>query len=118
VILRKRLLIWALSLLKLLNLLNNSFYAVKDIQGDKLINVFVKREETSFIITVEDNGVGVSQDIQDKIMQPFFTTKSALDGTGLGLSISKGLLEVHGGSLNFIKSESGAKFEVHIPLIC
>ena len=57
-------------------------------------------------IDVEDNGPGIPIDIQDKIMEPFFTTKKGTDGTGLGLSITHDIIKAHGGELS-LESEPG-----------
>ena len=52
-------------------------------------------------VTVEDYGMGIPDDVKDKMFDPFFTTKSRNEGTGLGLSISHGIVQDHHGLLNF-----------------
>ncbi|NVJ87631.1 MAG: HAMP domain-containing histidine kinase, partial [Algoriphagus sp.] len=52
----------------------------------------------------EDNGPGIPDEIKDKILQPFFTTKKGTEGTGLGLSITNDIIKAHGGEL---KIETG-----------
>jgi two-component system NtrC family sensor kinase len=91
----------------LLNLFNNAFYAVQKkqfIAGDdfKPTVTFSTATKKGFIvITVKDNGTGIPNDIKDKIMQPFFTTKPTGEGTGLGLSLSYDIVvKAHGGSIN------------------
>jgi two-component system NtrC family sensor kinase len=59
------------------------------------------------IISVKDNGVGISQKVLDKIYRPFFTTKPTGQGTGLGLSMSYDIVKVHGGELR-VETEEGA----------
>jgi signal transduction histidine kinase len=68
-------------------------------------------------ITVEDRGNGVPEKIRDKILDPFFTTKSRAEGTGLGLSISYGIIKDHGGELSF-ESEEGkyTRFFIDLPI--
>jgi len=66
-------------------------------------------------ITVEDEGSGIPQALQEKILQPFFTTK--VRGTGLGLAIVAKRVAEFGGELNItspISGERGARFEVRI----
>jgi signal transduction histidine kinase len=58
-------------------------------------------------ITVKDNGSGIPQKIQDKIFQPFFTTKPTGEGTGLGLSLAYDIVtKGHGGELK-VETEQG-----------
>jgi len=53
-------------------------------------------------IEIEDNGPGIPDDIKDKILQPFFTTKKGTQGTGLGLSITHDIIKAHGGELEIV----------------
>ena len=50
------------------------------------------------IIEVEDNGPGISEEIKNKILQPFFTTKKGTARTGLGLSITNDIIKANGGN--------------------
>lgn len=71
--------------------------------------------ENTAVITVSDNGPGISSEIIDKIREPLFTTKSF--GTGLGIPAVEQIATQHGGKLE-ITSEigHGARFSIHIPL--
>ena len=71
----------------------------------KLI-VRTKQDNSIIVIEIEDNGPGIPDDIKDKILQPFFTTKKGTQGTGLGLSITHDIVKAHGGSIG-IDSEPG-----------
>ncbi|MFT6070766.1 MAG: PAS domain S-box-containing protein [Bacteriovoracaceae bacterium] len=82
----------------LLNLLNNSFDAVKE-SKEKEISLTIHEDDKKVFLEVENNGETIEEDLRDKIMEPFFTTKEAGKGTGLGLSISKKIMEGHGGEL-------------------
>ncbi len=57
------------------------------------------------LISVKDNGNGISQKVLDKIYQPFFTTKPTGQGTGLGLSLSYDIIKAHGGEIKVATTE-------------
>jgi two-component system NtrC family sensor kinase len=59
--------------------------------------------------------VGIPEEYLDKVLEPFFTTKSVGKGTGLGLSLCFGIVEAHGGRLE-IKSQPGKGTEVKVLL--
>ncbi|MCC5941542.1 MAG: hypothetical protein JJU37_08380 [Balneolaceae bacterium] len=67
--------------------------------GPKL-TVRTHRSEKGVTLEIEDNGPGIPDDIKDKILQPFFTTKKGTQGTGLGLSITNDIVKAHGGDLS------------------
>jgi signal transduction histidine kinase len=99
----------------LVNLCNNAFDAMWDKEkgekgngkgeigkGEKYLPKLIVRTRKSadkILIEIEDNGPGIPDDIKDKILQPFFTTKKGTEGTGLGLSISNDIIKAHGGEL-------------------
>lgn len=103
-----------------LNLISNAIYAIKqkfkENDGGKL---FIKTEqtETSVIITVKDNGTGMTDETKNKLFEPFFTTKPVGEGTGLGLSITYNTIKKHNGKLNVeSKLGEGTAFIITIPL--
>ena len=110
----------------ILNLVNNAFDAMQGAghkaQGagdcESKLTVRTRSENGSVIIEIEDNGPGIPDDIKDKILQPFFTTKKGTQGTGLGLSITNDIIKAHGGE---IESESveGERtcFIINIPAV-
>ena len=76
-----------------------------------------KRIADKIQICVRDNGLGISQEVLNKIYQPFFTTKPAGEGTGLGLSLSYDIIsKEHGGELS-VSTEEGeyAEFTILLP---
>jgi signal transduction histidine kinase len=77
-------------------------------------NLTIRTQKTSGTITIEfeDNGPGVPDEIKDKILQPFFTTKKGTQGTGLGLSITHDIIKAHGGSLHIDSNGSGTIMKV------
>lgn len=98
----------------LLNLLNNSYDAVESLP-ERWIRIQVLPSNDQVIISVSDSGTTIPRDVQNKIFQPFFTTKEIGKGTGLGLSVSKGILEKHGGTLTFDSKSSNTCFVIVLP---
>ena len=108
----------------LLNLINNAFYAVhqRHLQEPKhtpSVIVSTKQFDNQIIVTVQDNGMGMSESVKAKIFQPFFTTKPTGEGTGLGLSLAYDIvLKGHGGDLKVeTKEGEGSKFIIQIPIV-
>lgn len=67
-------------------------------------------------LTVQDNGVGMTPEIQERIFEPFFSTKSLDQGSGLGLSSVLGIVRGHGGFLQVQSSRGkGSTFHVYLP---
>jgi signal transduction histidine kinase len=116
----------------LLNLFNNAFYAVHkklvESGGDykPLVTVSTSTPQPApmgggaeaVVISVKDNGTGIPDEVKDKVMQPFFTTKPTGEGTGLGLSLSYDIVvKGHGGSIQVNSVEGdGSEFIVTFPL--
>jgi ligand-binding sensor domain-containing protein/signal transduction histidine kinase len=108
----------------LLNLLNNAFYAVNEkrklnIHGyEPTVTVSTRKLSDKIEIRVSDNGNGIPQALQDKVFQPFFTTKPSGEGTGLGLSLSYDIVtKGHGGELK-VETKEGeyTTFIIDLPL--
>lgn len=96
------------------NLLKN---AIEAEDGKELITIHIHQKvmNNNMIISIADNGNGISEDVQQKIFIPNFTTKSS--GTGLGLAICKGIVEKANGHINFkTKEGEGTVFIVELPL--
>ena len=89
----------------LVNLFNNAFFSMNEkmkLKGDgyePVLDVSTQRKEGKAMVTVRDNGMGISTKIMDKIYQPFFTTKPTGEATGLGLSLSYDMIKAHQGEL-------------------
>lgn len=107
-----------------LNLMNNACYAVyikeKNVTGNYKPTVCVSllREGDRVKLVIEDNGIGMSKEVYDKLFTPFFTTKPVGEGTGLGLSITQSIIEEkHGGSIEVETSEGEfTRFTVSLPI--
>lgn len=79
----------------------------------------VGRDAPGFVIRIRDNGPGIPPEHRDKVFEPFFTTKSAEKGTGLGLSIAYGIVQEHGGSIDFESEQGkGTEFRIWLPVEC
>lgn len=102
-----------------LNLINNSIYELQ--HGDhrrKVIRIEASISENEILITLTDSGRGIPEELQSKLMQPFFTTKPFGEGAGLGLSTSRGIMESHHGKLSLNPSyKEGAQFHIRLPLM-
>ena len=96
----------------LVNIFNNAFYSM--FEKMKLgiaaytptLSISTEKKENKAIITIRDNGIGISDKIIHKIFQPFFTTKPTGEATGLGLSLSYDMIKAHQGELK-VNSEEG-----------
>jgi signal transduction histidine kinase len=121
----------------ILNLCNNAFDAMRDKQtalsdpGSKSgkdqnrpvpesgnepyrpgLTIRTLRNNGTVSIEFEDNGPGIPDEIKDKILQPFFTTKKGTQGTGLGLSITHDIVKAHGGSLGIHSVQGKTIFSI------
>ena len=81
----------------LINLLKNSMEALKNKADGKILLKGEINANGRELITITDNGPGITEDLMDKIFIPFFTTKD--NGSGIGLSLSRQIMQMHGGSL-------------------
>lgn len=98
----------------LVNLLLNARDAVAQ-QDDRRIIIRAEQVGGKVMLSVCDNGAGVSDDVRHKIFVPFFTTKPVGKGTGLGLAVSRQLLEQVGGSLRLHDEQGfGACFRLEL----
>ncbi|WP_017315832.1 hybrid sensor histidine kinase/response regulator [Mastigocladopsis repens] len=90
----------------------------KKIKGTIHISTAVNETETHIIISIKDNGPGMSPDVKKRIFEQFFTTKPVGKGTGLGLSISQEIVEQkHNGKLRcFSELGEGTEFVMEIPI--
>ncbi|GAX40602.1 two-component sensor histidine kinase [Tolypothrix sp. NIES-4075] len=74
-------------------------------------------DNNQVLIRFSDNGCGMTEEVKQKMFNPFFTTKSVGSGTGLGMSISYQIIDKHGGQLKCISAPlQGTEFIIQIPI--
>ena len=106
-----------------LNLISNARYALNekypDADPDKTLQIIgqtLKKGRQAMVrVVFRDHGVGIPEELQERVINPFVTTKPSAEGTGLGLSISHEIVQKHGGSLT-IESVAGEYTEVIVEL--
>jgi len=109
----------------LINLVRNAVQAIRDARSSNVlmqpqpgrVRVSATRDGDGARIEIEDDGPGITEAVQKRIFEPYFTTKT--DGTGLGLAIVKKIVVEHGGGIEASRSSQlgGARFVVHLPSI-
>ncbi|MDA8792219.1 PAS domain-containing sensor histidine kinase [Bacteriovoracaceae bacterium] len=99
----------------LVNLVQNAIY-VSEEKGDMWVNFVVEQSSDKVSFRIVDPGIGIPEQILNKIFNPFFTTKEIGQGTGLGLSISRSMVEQHGGKLDYSLHDGHTSFIITLPL--
>ena len=95
------------------NLVKNAIQATSKTNAPQII-VHVSQQNHNAVISVTDNGSGVSEENKDKVFEPKFTTKSS--GMGLGLAMVKNIVETYNGSISFqSEKDKGTVFKVIFP---
>jgi signal transduction histidine kinase len=96
------------------NLLDNAIDAVN---GKGKICVSTRFEDNQAVVEIADDGPGIPTEVQSRMFQPFFTTKSVGSGTGLGLVISNRIVaDRHGGEIEFESKPGETRFRVRLPI--
>ena len=95
----------------ILNIMINGVEAMPD--GGKL-RVSVKRNGNEILISCQDTGPGIPDEVKDKIFDLFYTTKDG--GTGIGLSFAQNIIQAHGGVIRLEQTHKGSKFVIAIPI--
>jgi PAS domain S-box-containing protein len=99
----------------ILNLITNAAEAMDNVDGAKLIEVTSSMDKNRIILRISDSGPGIPLHLQEKVFDPFYTTKNG--STGIGLSLCHRIITDHGGSFEVVSSESGgAEFTIEIPI--
>ncbi|WP_136523257.1 transporter substrate-binding domain-containing protein [Geomonas ferrireducens] len=101
----------------IVNLVLNACQALPDRECGVFIGTSYQQDEGVVRLQVTDQGVGVAEEHLPYLMDPFFTTKRDSGGTGLGLSVSAGIVEEHGGALQFSSAAgSGTTVILSLPV--
>jgi signal transduction histidine kinase len=97
-------------------LMNSHLHGFEDKQEGVISIVFLEDDEF-LTLTYTDNGKGLSEEVKDKVFDPFVTTKRGCGGTGLGLNIVFNLIDSKlGGTVKVVEVEQGCCFEVRVPI--
>jgi two-component system, NtrC family, sensor histidine kinase HydH len=95
----------------LTNLMEN---AAQNSQGESPIDVAIRAQKAGLDVTVRDRGLGIPTGEEERVFQPFHTTRAR--GVGLGLAVARRIVELHGGTLTASNHpEGGAVFTISIP---
>ena len=83
--------------------------------GARTLQISASPLNQEVVVTLCDDGEGVSEANRAKIFEAFFTTRRESGGTGMGLRIVQAMLQAHHGSIRLLPSEQGASFEIRLP---
>jgi len=98
----------------LFNLLINAIYASPD---NSTIRILIETISKNILISIEDQGTGIPENVKSQIFHPFFTTKSNSDGFGLGLSVVSDIIKNHNGKIKVSdNTPKGTIFSITIPV--
>jgi signal transduction histidine kinase len=81
----------------LVNVVNNAIQAIAATGSAGRVKIAVSRQNSDCAIAVTDNGPGMPENVQERIFEPYFTTKAS--GSGVGLAVTRRALELHGGGI-------------------
>jgi two-component system sensor kinase FixL len=101
----------------LLNLVINAFDAMRETptSSRKVLITTELNGDGTIRTSVRDHGVGISENMQDRLFDPFFSTKT--EGLGMGLAIVRSIVEAHGGTIEGANvNDGGARFEFVLPI--
>jgi len=92
-------------------------YKVSNKPYKGLVIIGTKQERNMLVITIEDNGCGMTNENQEKVMEPFFTTKNRDAGTGLGMSVSFDVIQSHDGRITVTSVlNQGSTITIYLPV--
>lgn len=114
----------------IMNLCTNAYYAMKNSGGlldislqpielnQESLNNKTKLKPGSYLkLEISDTGIGISKDVQDKIFEPYYTTKAQGEGTGLGLAVVHGIINSLKGDITLNSNPGiGTAFQVYLPV--
>jgi signal transduction histidine kinase len=101
----------------LTNIVVNACHALAEQTSPRRIELAVSAQDGNLVFTCDDNGPGMSDEIRQRAVDPFYTTKSAGQGSGMGLFLAHRIIEAHGGVLHLPWCERGCRVEVRLPAL-
>ena len=116
----------------LMNLCTNAYHAIGEREDGEIVIGLQPGEMTTHelaanpgvgeghfvVLSVTDNGAGMTPSVKARVFEPFFTTKKSGDGTGLGLSVVHGIVTGHEGGIAVVSQEGeGSEFKIFLPLV-
>ncbi|MCG8637619.1 MAG: ATP-binding protein [Desulfobacterales bacterium] len=110
----------------LINLCTNAYHAMEEKGGELTISLLNRETQTGdpsekksgqfVVLTISDTGPGIPREHQERIFEPYFTTKELGKGTGMGLAIVHGIVKSFGGDISLYSTpETGTRFEICFP---
>ena len=100
----------------IMNLVRNSKQEVQD-RVDAWIKISCEVKEHVIEISVIDSGAGIESGLEEKVFQPFFTTKPIGEATGMGLSVTQGIVEAHKGRVFINRTNGDSRVSIQLPKI-
>lgn len=109
----------------IVNLCTNAWHAMEDKGGEIEVSLrtitvdhgAMKKQEKFIQMIVKDSGIGMCEDTQTRIFEPFYTTKEVGKGTGLGLAVVHGIIQSYDGNIQVnSKMNDGTEFKVNLPI--
>ncbi|MFI3168035.1 MAG: ATP-binding protein, partial [Bacillota bacterium] len=102
----------------LVNIISNAIEAVEKINSRKLVIVRISFTRNHALITIIDNGMGMKDDMKDKIFMPFTSSKNSTTNWGLGLCYARRIIKQHRGDIRFTSKEGkGTTFYITLPMV-
>lgn len=100
----------------LTNLMKNAITAIERQKTPRMITIKVEDVVGEYVISLNNNGTPITDEIKNKIFTPFFTTKDVGEGVGLSLYLSEKIMKIHHGSISFESNHRvGTTFFLHFP---
>ena len=98
----------------IINIIKNSVESMEK-KEDKILKIYTKENKNTIKITIEDSGIGITNENLKRLSEPFFTTKKT--GTGLGVYLSNEIIKGHGGTLEYTSNVGkGTQVTITLPI--